>query len=99
MKRATISYTKDHLSALIAEVREGRTVLIVDRRRPVAMLEPVNRAVAAGSDWISEQVRKGVVTQPRRKADLKALDAIPIPKPRRGGDIVRALRAEREEGR
>src|SRR5688500_6315160 len=41
MKKASLTDTKNNLSALIDEVREGETVLILDRGRPVARLEPV----------------------------------------------------------
>lgn len=39
--RATISQTKNNLSALIDRVRHGETVLIFDRDEPVARLVPV----------------------------------------------------------
>ena len=36
MKTATISETKNRLSALLDRVRHGETILITDRERPVA---------------------------------------------------------------
>ena len=41
MHRASISDAKNNLSALIDRVRRGETVLICDRKRPVARLQPV----------------------------------------------------------
>lgn len=41
MKRATLTETKNHLSALIDRIRHGETVLILDHGRPVARLVPV----------------------------------------------------------
>ena len=41
MNMANISYTRNHLSELINRVKEGETILIMDRQRPVARLEPV----------------------------------------------------------
>ena len=41
MKRASITEAKNGLSALIDGLRHGAGVLIVDRGRPVARLEPV----------------------------------------------------------
>ena len=43
MRVATITETKNRLSALLDEVRAGETVLIVDRGIPVARLEPAAR--------------------------------------------------------
>jgi len=41
MKRASITEAKNNLSALIDGLKGGASVLIVDRGRPVARLEPV----------------------------------------------------------
>jgi prevent-host-death family protein len=40
MKQARIAELKAHLSAYIAEVRNGETVIVCDRSRPVARLIP-----------------------------------------------------------
>ena len=41
MKTATITQTKNQLSLLIDAVKQGETVIILDRNIPVARLEPV----------------------------------------------------------
>ena len=41
MKKASITEAKNNLSALIDGLKGGSAVLIVDRGRPVARLEPV----------------------------------------------------------
>jgi prevent-host-death family protein len=43
MKIANISETKNCLRALLERVKKGDTVLIVDRKTPVAQLVPVER--------------------------------------------------------
>ena len=43
MKKASITEAKNNLSALIDRVKGGSPVLIVDRGRPVARLEPVTQ--------------------------------------------------------
>ena len=48
MKTATITQTKNGLSALLDRVRHGETIVITDRSRPVARLEPVATAEHAG---------------------------------------------------
>jgi prevent-host-death family protein len=41
MKKVSITEAKNRLSALIDNIKGGSPVLIVDRGRPVARLEPV----------------------------------------------------------
>jgi antitoxin (DNA-binding transcriptional repressor) of toxin-antitoxin stability system len=41
MITTTISHTKNHLSELLASVREGETLIIMDRKRPIARVEPI----------------------------------------------------------
>lgn len=43
MKKVMISELKAHLSELLASVRGGETVLVCDRRTPVATLSPFER--------------------------------------------------------
>jgi antitoxin (DNA-binding transcriptional repressor) of toxin-antitoxin stability system len=53
MKRASITQTKNSLSALIDGLKGGEPVLIVDLGRPVARLEPVTGAEEGGraDEW------------------------------------------------
>ena len=97
MNQANISYTRNHLSELIARVREGETIVILDRQQPVARLEPVTGPVAQQEAWQMDLVRRGLIRPARVAVDLKALRSLPQPKPR--GDVLEALRAERGEGR
>ena len=41
VKIATISETRNRLSALLDRVRHGETILIMDRSRPVVRIQPV----------------------------------------------------------
>src|SRR6202161_2947475 len=62
MKKASITETKNNLSALIDGLRGGSPVLIVDRGRPVARLEPVAGRQDGGQDGrLSRLVRGGVL--------------------------------------
>ena len=99
MNRANISYTRNHLSELIARVRDGESILIVDRRQPVARLEPVTGSSANGLPWQTDLVRRGLLRPARTHLDAKALSALPMPSPEAGGDVLDALLADREEAR
>ena len=99
MNRANISYTRNHLSEMLSRVREGETILIVDRQQPVARLEPVAGPSAQGLPWQADLVRRGLIRPARGRLDATTLGAMPLPTPRGGGDILDALQAEREEGR
>lgn len=99
MKRATITQTKNHLSALIDAVRHGETVLILDRNRPVARLESVIEPDTEGSEGrLARLERAGVARRPRRQLpDSFLVD--PLPKLRGGPGIVETLIEERRQGR
>jgi prevent-host-death family protein len=99
MKKATVTEAKNRLSALIDGLRGGAPVLIVDRGRPVARLEPVTRGLASDPDGrLSRLIRDGIV-RPARAALPRALFDDEPPRPKPGASAVAALLAERREGR
>jgi prevent-host-death family protein len=98
MKKASITEAKNNLSALIDSVKGGSPVLIVDRGRPVARLEPVNALGSQGNDRLARLVREGVVRHARRVVP-KALFATMPPRAKKGVSGVRALLDERREAR
>ena len=100
MKRASITETKKSLSALIARVKRGETVLIMDRGQRVAQLTPV---VAANLDDKSEArlvplERAGIIRRARSAPDMRLLEE-PPPKLPSGVSVLQALLEERKEGR
>lgn len=99
MKIASITETKYRLSALLDQVRRGETILIMDRDRPVARLEPVSgdeRVDPKGR--LAHLERAGAIRRGSGKASPLILDSRP-PKARKGASVLQALLAEREEGR
>ena len=99
MKKASITQAKNNLSALIDGLAAGSSVLIVDRGRPVARLEPV----AAGREddeggRLARLERAGIIR--RRRAPLsRTLFGEPPPPAKAGTSVVAALIEERREGR
>lgn len=97
MKRATITETKNNLSRLLGEVQRGETVLITERKVPVARIEPVRGSAGGKDDRLAMLIGEGVVSPPERAIDASALRAEPRPKLVKGDSAVQALLADRGE--
>ena len=98
MKKASITEAKNNLSALIDTVKGGSPVLIVDRGRPVARLEPVAGIRSGDDSRLARLVRDGIV-RPARGVVPKTLLVTRPPRLRKGASGVRALLDERQDGR
>ena len=100
MKKASITEAKNNLSALIDGLKGGGSpVLIVDRGRPVARLEPVTGGLDAEPDGrLSRLVRNGLV-RPRRAAPPRTLFSDQPPRAKAGASALEALLEERRQGR
>jgi prevent-host-death family protein len=84
MQRAQVAQLKAHLSQYLARVRRGDTVIVCDRKTPIARLVPYG-----GTD------DGFVVREPTRPT--AALDGVAGVKPKRRVDIVRLLRESRDQ--
>jgi len=98
MKKASITEAKNNLSALIDSVKGGSPILIMDRGRPVARLEPVNELRPDDDGRLARLVRDGIV-RPARAVTPKALFATRPPRSKKGTSGVRALLEDRRDGR
>ncbi len=98
MKKASLTETKNRLSALIDEVREGETILVLDRGRPVARIESVVGREPGSPGRLERLERKGLV---KRAPGSAAVDVLSTPPPhaKRGASVLEALLAERDSGR
>ena len=99
MKTATLTETKNQLSALIDQVRHGETVLILDRGRPIARLASViAEDDPAPTGRVARLERQGLL---RRATTTKGKELFrqPRPKPRKNTSILGALLEERRSGR
>ena len=99
MKKASITETKNRLSALIDAVRHGDTILIMDRGRPVARLESVLTDSAGDAEGrLSRLERQGILR--RATASLpKALLEKRLPRLKGGASLSEILLEERRQGR
>ncbi len=98
MKKASISEAKNNLSALIDSVKGGSPVLIVDRGRPVARLEPVSGVDTDADSRLLRLVREGIVRPARRGHANDVLESTP-PRPKKGASALRTLLEQRRTGR
>ncbi|MCP4203954.1 MAG: type II toxin-antitoxin system prevent-host-death family antitoxin [bacterium] len=106
MKHATITETKNQLSALLDQVRSGETVLILDRGRPIARIESVASGPDASVGRVARLERQGLVRRAEgadsdNKAANKAQEILKESPPRASGgrSATEALSEERAHGR
>lgn len=96
MKRVKISELKNRLSYYLRFVRRGQSVVVYDRDRAIARIDPVRDAGPAGdSDYMAELERVGAVRGPTTPLPTGWLDQ----RPTINANVVAALLAERESGR
>ena len=97
MKMASVSQTKNQLSALLEQVRNGEVLVITDHDRPVAKITAITAESEGlpGQGWAAQLERKGLV---RRGRGIRC-DLVPPQILRAGASAVDALIDERELGR
>jgi prevent-host-death family protein len=91
-----VTEAKNRLSALLAEVRAGETVVIVDRGIPVARLEPVAGQRGEADGRLARLERAGVLHAARREPPVSLV--LEEPPPARAS-AVEVLLAERSTSR
>lgn len=97
MERVSISRLKDQLSAYLKKVQDGQTLLVTDRNKPIARLEPV-AALADEDAHIARLIALGIVSPP--KAPPLSIEEIRRMRPvAPGAGVLEALLEERREGR
>ena len=99
VKIATISQTKNQLSAMLDRVKHGETILIVDRDQPVARLEPVLSTDTADQEGRLARLERAGLARRGRGALPASVLKDPPPSPERDADVVAAVVDEREHGR
>ena len=95
MKTASISQTKNQLSTLIDQVRQGETIVITDHDRPVAKLVPAQAEKGEEAAALANLERKGIIRRGNGEVHLLA----PRIKPRHGARAVAASLEDREPSR
>jgi prevent-host-death family protein len=98
MKKASISETKNNLSAILRQVREGETFLIVDHGKPVARIEPLAKAGQSADLRRADLERRGILRRGRGQVRREILQTPPPALPRKVSALALLLE-ERESGR
>jgi prevent-host-death family protein len=96
MKTTTITEAKNGLSALIDRVRAGESILITDRGRPVARLEPV-RGRGDADGRLARLERSGIIRIGDGAPPVAEIRR-PGPPLAEGTSAVDAVLAERRDG-
>ena len=96
MKSATISQAKNHLSELLAGVKRGESVLILERNRPIARIVPIDASQQSDDERLADLERRGVIRRPARPPRKALPPPIRLSKK---VSVLEALLQEREEGR
>ncbi len=96
MEKVSISRLKDQLSAYLKKVEAGQTVVVTDRNKPVARLEPI-AAASRESNRVAMLVQQGLVAMPT--AQPLSIEEIRKRRPAApGARLLEALLEERESG-
>lgn len=97
MIHATVSEVKNGLSAFLRRVRTGESVLVLDRKTPVACIVPVNQVrESRGTDArLARLEAAGIVARERPGSPLEVLGQ-PLCA---GANVLDALLEERRDGR
>jgi prevent-host-death family protein len=96
METSNIATAKNQFSRLIQLVKQGQTVMITERNKPVATLQPIIGSLTHGVEALCAS---GVLSPPRRNLDLTAFLSAPRVALAPGNSLSRAVSEEREEGR
>ena len=100
MENATITEVKNRFSSFLDKVKQGESILITERGRPVARLES---ALAACPDDIEGRLgrleRVGLVRRAKIKSDAESIVAAELTKLKPESSLLQAVLAERKENR
>jgi antitoxin (DNA-binding transcriptional repressor) of toxin-antitoxin stability system len=97
MKPVNVAELKNRLSHYLRLVRRGQSILVRDRDRVIARIEPAGqRGAASGDDErLADLEARGILRRGRGPLRVEMLARRPAVK----ADVVAALLREREEGR
>jgi antitoxin (DNA-binding transcriptional repressor) of toxin-antitoxin stability system len=93
MKTTSVTLLKNSLSAQLKEVASGETILITDRRKPVASLQPL--AHGELTDDLSDLYAQGIVAPPKKPFSVGRF--LQKPRGESHAELSSAILEERQE--
>lgn len=100
MKTATLTETKNRLSSFIDQVRQGESILILDRGRPVALLTSVlTEESPAPEGRVARLERQGILRRCKTPKSDKLFRNTRPKVPEGEAGILETLLEERRSGR
>lgn len=96
--QAKISELKNRLSHYLNRVRRGESILVLDRDRVIARIEPAGRSASVSDEdapWLDDLEGHGIL----RRGHGRLPNGWLAHRPRLDADLVRALLDERDESR
>lgn len=98
MVAENIATSRSNLSGLLRQVRQGETVIILDRGIPVARFEPIESWDDETYHLMAARLTKAGDLLPRKAKLSDDFFDMPLPEDKKGS-VREALIAERREGR
>lgn len=98
MRAENIATSRSNMSGLLRQVREGETVIILDRGIPVARFEPVSAWDDEMYKPMAAKLVKSGDLMPRKKKLSDDFFDMPLPEDKKG-TVRAALIEERRDGR
>lgn len=100
MKTVTITELKNRLSALLDLVRNGSTIIVLDRNQPIAKLtSAVDNENSEASNRLLRLERAGLIRRGTKIRNLAQLLDTPAPKPSKKESLVQIFLEERRASR
>ena len=93
MKTASVTHLKNTLSARLKEVVAGETVMITDRRKPIAILQPLS--ADQQEDRLATLYHQGILQPPSKQLDRKVF--FKLPRGKCGRSLSAAIQEDRDE--
>lgn len=98
MKKAAIAELKDNLARYLERVKDGETVLVVDRNQPIAQIIPLRktaRRAASRNGRLARLERKGLIRRGSSDPDQWLVKHRPV---NVSGSVLQDLLDERRSG-
>lgn len=95
MRNATVSELKDQLSKYLRFVKEGETIVVLDRGVPVAEIQPRSRKKTASRSRLQALEARGIL----HMGDAQKMKKFAFPSEKSRTGVINALLEERRTGR